>query len=306
MSFKSKKPGHEETSEESQRAISWFPGHMHKAQKRLSQEIKNIDVVVELRDARLPLLSGNPNISEIIGHRKRLLLFNKASLSQPEVDKQWLEYYAGSKLKALFLDSDTRKGINLIFPLLKELLLPVEDKYKSRGIRAPHQRLMVVGMPNVGKSTFINRLVRENRMKTAPMPGVTRGISWVMLKDKYLLMDTPGIMLPRLNNQAEAEKLGWIGAIRDSIIGVENLSQSLLNHLLPQHPGKLFSHYGLSPAQNMTPHDIMLGVCEKRKLLLPGGEPDMHGAAENILEDFRKGLLGRFSLEHPPKSRGNS
>jgi len=281
----------------SQRALSWFPGHMVKAQRRLAEEVKNADVVLEVRDARLPMLSGNPELERLIGGRKRMVLFNKASLADPAETRRWQARLKEEQLEHLFLDADSRKGLNLIFPRLRSLCAPLENRYRQRGIRPPSLRLMVVGMPNVGKSTLINRMLRERKMKTAPMPGVTRSIRWVALKDEFLLMDSPGIMLPRLDNPEEALKLGWIGALKDTIIGVEDLAKGVIGYILSHQFGPMLKQYGLEPNWTGIPEDFLAAVCARRGLLNAGGIPDFHTGSEVVLEDFRAGRLGLHTLE---------
>lgn len=291
----------EDTPSEGPRAISWFPGHMHKAQKRLGKEIGHIDVVIEIRDARLPRLSGNPELTRLIGSRAHLLLFNKTSLADPTLNKDWQAMFEREGKNVLFLDADSRSGLNLMFPRLKELTVTSREKFSRRGIRPPPQRLMIVGMPNVGKSTLINRIVRSNRLATAPTPGLTKGISWVHLKNDYLLMDTPGLMLPRLEGEKEALPLGWIGTIRDSVVGVQKLAVSLLEHLLGREEGHRLKGYGVEITKGMGGEALLADICLRRGYLSPGGVPNLDRGSEVVLQDFRAGTLGPITLEHPLK-----
>jgi ribosome biogenesis GTPase A len=273
---------------------------MLKAQRRLSQELRNADVVLELRDARLPLGSGNPELERLLAGKPRLLVLNKASLAQPAVSRAWQAHFAARGVAALFLDADSRRGINLIFPPLRELTGPALERFQRRGMRPPPQRLMVVGMPNVGKSTFINRMIRENRLATAPTPGVTRNVTWVVLRKGYLLMDSPGIMLPRIDDEAAAHRLGWIGALPDAVLGVEPLATSLLGWLQGMDGRVVQRHYGLHLAGAPSPESLLEAIARVRGLLLAGGRPDLKKAAETLLHDFRAGRLGRCTLEAPP------
>lgn len=281
------------------RTVSWFPGHMHKAQKRLAQEIQHIDVVLEMRDARLPRLSANPELARLAGHRPRLVLLNKASLADPQASKRWQARLEADGLTVLLLDAESRSGLNLLYPPLRSLTAPLEERYKRRGIRPPAQRLLVVGMPNVGKSTFINRLIRHNRLAAAPMPGVTRGVQWVQLGQRYLLMDTPGMMLPRLDKEEEALHLGWIGTIRDSVIGLERLATTLLAYLQRSAPDALRERYGVEAEDTMSAPDLLHLICRKRGFILSGGGLDLNPCCTAILDDFRSGRLGRITLEEP-------
>ena len=295
-------PGHETTAAPgtSRPAVSWFPGHMHKAQRRLARELQHIDAVLELRDARLPLTSGNPELLRLTGERPRLLLLNKASLAEPATTRAWIARFESVGVPALALDADSRSGLNLIFPPLKLLTAAWGERYRRRGMRPPQLRLMVVGMPNVGKSTFINRLIRQNRLKTAPMPGVTRGVTWVQLGTDYLLMDTPGVMLPRIDDEATAQRLGWIGALPDATLGAEALALSLLAWLLPRAGPALARHYGLHDGAPPDPPAWLAEFCRQRGFLLAGATPELHRGAEALLIDFRAGRLGRYTLELPP------
>jgi ribosome biogenesis GTPase A len=273
---------------------------MHKAQQRLAREMQHIDAVLELRDARLPETSGNPELARIIGARPRLLLLNKASLADATATRAWRAHFEAQGIATLALDAESRSGLNLIFPPLRELTAVWAERYRRRGIRPPHLRLMVVGMPNVGKSTFINRLVRENRLKTAPTPGVTRGVTWVQLRNETLLMDTPGVMLPRIADEAAAQRLGWIGALPDAALGAEALALSLLGWLLPRAGAALAAHYGLEGRQPAEPSPWLEAMCRQRGFLAGAGALELHRGAEAVLMDFRAGRLGCFTLEQPP------
>jgi ribosome biogenesis GTPase A len=280
-------------------AVSWYPGHMHKAQQRLRREMEDIDAVLELRDARLPATSGNPELARIAGPRPRLLLLNKAALADPAATRAWQAFYEAQGVPTLALDAESRSGLNLIFPPLRALTTVWAERFRRRGIRPPHLRLMVVGMPNVGKSTFINRLVREHRLKTAPMPGVTRSVAWVQLRNEMLLLDTPGVMLPRIDDETAAQRLGWIGALPDAALGAEALATSLLAWLLPRGAAALADHYGLeAPPSEAAPW--LAALCRKRGFLLPAGGLELHRGAETLLADFRAGKLGRYTLEAAP------
>ncbi|MEE8397296.1 MAG: ribosome biogenesis GTPase YlqF [bacterium] len=280
--------------------ISWFPPHMHHAYKRLAAEIAQIDVVLEIRDARLPLASGNPELGRLVKGRKRLILFNKTSLAAVADTAAWKEYFRQTGLHTLFLDAAEGRGVNLIYPIIREIVAPGMETLRRRGIRPPPQRLMVAGIPNVGKSTLINRMVHRKRLKTAPHPGVTRAVDWVMLKKKYLLMDTPGLVLPRLDNPEEAMRLGWIGTIPDRAIGPEKLATALLAQLREKVPRPLAAHYGLGPDLPAGAEELLESIAGRRGLLRRGGAPDTLRGAEQVLVDFRAGRLGRVTLETPP------
>ena len=176
--------------------VSWYPPHMHRAHKRFARELKHVDVVIEMRDARLPASSGNPELDTMIGKRGRLMLLNKSALADPKANNAWKAHFAARGISTLLLDADSGSSLNLIYPLINKLIAPEMEKLRRRGIRPPAQRLMIAGMPNVGKSTLINRMAGGKKQRIAPEPGVTKGVSRVTLKGKFLLMDTPGVLLP--------------------------------------------------------------------------------------------------------------
>jgi ribosome biogenesis GTPase A len=271
---------------------------MLRAQKQLAEDVKHVDVVIELRDARLPVLSGNPELTRIVGGRPHLLLFNKVSLADPHRTAGWTRYYAAQGLTCQYLDADSGKALGLILPHVDTLVAPMLKKFRDRGIRPPQPRLMIVGMPNVGKSTLINRLVHHNRQKVAPMPGVTRQAVWINLKDRYLLMDTPGIMLPRINGEEDAIRLTCIGSIKDSIIGAERVALVLLAFIIAERPGDLGEW--TDPGTPPTPAAVLDRVGMQRGMLGPGGVVNRNSAAEWLLHHFREGGLGRHTFEAPP------
>ena len=281
-------------------SVSWFPGNMLKASRRLAGEVRTADVVLEMRDARLPLLSANPELEKLLGTRKRLILLNKAGLAEPARNGAWQAFFRERKQTALLLDAETGKGINLIHPAIRKLCEEWSATYRRRGIRPPLPRVMVVGMPNVGKSTLINRLIRHKTLKTAPTPGLTRSVSWVNLKGRYQLMDSPGLMLPRLENPGEALRLGWIGTIRDAAFSKERLAGALLDFLLENGRQAVGGFYKLAEPFPHEGNAALASIAQARGLLRRGGAPDPVRAADQVLADFRKGNLGRFTLETPP------
>ena len=274
---------------------------MHKAQERLKRELQTVDLVLEVRDARVPRLSGNSELQEIIGQRRKVVLFNKSQLADAVATRRWDAHFTSLGVPHLFLDADSKRAINLVIPLLREGLAEREATFKKRGMRPPLYRLLVLGMPNVGKSTLINRLAGRSRLRTAPEPGVTRNVTWLNLRERYLLADSPGIMLPRLPDERTALKLGWIGAIRDAVVGEERLAVSLIDYLLTNgHAAALHDTYGTATAQGAPPEQWLDDIALMRGLLAARNAPDRHRASATLLVDFRAGTLGRFTLEPPP------
>lgn len=273
---------------------------MHRAHKRFARELKHVDVVIEMRDARLPATSGNPELDILIGKRGRLVLLNKSALADPAQNNKWISHFTQCGIPVLLLDADSGSSLNLIYPMINKLVAPALEKLRNRGIRPPPQRLMIAGMPNVGKSTLINRMAHGNKQRTAPEPGVTKGVSWVALKGKYLLMDTPGVLLPKFEEIDVAMRLGWIAAIRDNMIGEERLALALLDYLRGVAPSVLSHLYGIGPAHALDNEELLEAIGRRRGLLRRGGQVDGTKAAAALLGDYRKGALGRHTLESPP------
>ncbi len=288
----------------SPKAFSWFPGHMLKAQKRLAEEIKQVDVVLEMRDARLPLGSANPALDKIIARRMHLILFNKSSLADAHASARWEQHLTKHGQRVLFLDADTKRALNLLLPQVDALLRPHQQALRARHIRPPLPRLMVVGIPNVGKSTLINRLAGGRKQKTAPEPGVTRHTQWVNVRGRYELLDTPGVLLPRIADEHHALRLTWIGAVKDTILGHRRVAEALLEHLLAHAPSALASWIGSAPGAGA--EELLRQVARQRGFLARGAQPDLNKAAQFVLDQYRAGALGRITFESPPEANRSS
>ncbi len=279
------------------RTVSWYPGHMVSAQRALATEVKTADLVLEMRDARLPLLSANPYLAELVHPSKRLILLNKANLADAKASKQWEESFAKGEVPAMLLDAEHRSNFQRLYAAIQTRTVIARERFSRRGIRPPPMRVMVVGMPNVGKSTLINRMLHRNRLPTAPIPGITRGVRWVQLRNKLLLMDSPGLMLPRIDDEQEAFHLGWIGALPDAAVGTEKLGRSLASWMLQQSPESFIRHYQLHDQPLVDGPAAIEALAKRLGLLISGGIPDLRSAAETLLLDFRAGRLGRHTLQ---------
>jgi ribosome biogenesis GTPase A len=296
------RPGKEWIPAGAERAFSWFPGHMLKAQQRLGDEINQADLVLELRDARLPLRSANPALALLAGTRPCLVVLNKASLADPSASEAWHATLASQRLPHLFVDADSRQGLALLLTQIAALTRPGQDRLRARAIRPPPPRVVIVGLPNVGKSTLINRLAKGQRAKTAPMPGVTRHLTWIAVGDEFLLLDSPGIMLPRIANERDALALTWIGAIKDTILGPQRVTEALLTHLLA-HPVNLPAHTWWPPDwRSRTVTQLMQHVARQRGFLAAGGSVNLPKTAQFVLEQYRMGHFGRITFDDPPPS----
>ena len=282
--------------------FSWFPPHMLQAQKRLLAEIKTADLVLEIRDARLPRLSANPTLDRIVAGRQRLVIFNKASLADPQHNARWRRHYERMAVQALFLDVEEPSAANRILTRSKSILQPWAAAFRARDIRPPPPRLMVIGIPNVGKSTLVNRLLHSKRQPVAPHPGVTRRTGWVQLKGRISLLDSPGVLLPRIESERDAFRLSWTGAIPDQIVGAERLAVELIRDLSQRERVAMFDHPTLPIARSDIPELILEKFAAARNMTIKGGKPDLTRAAELLLREFRRGILGAITFEHPEES----
>ena len=266
--------------------IQWFPGHMTKTKRQIEASLKLVDAVAEIVDARIPESSRNPVISNITGSKPRIILLTA----------EWQKYYTAQGYKAMICDCRSGKGVKAFTPNVKNLLSDLLAKRKAKGIVGQSLRVMVVGIPNVGKSSFINRISKAGKTKVEDRPGVTRGAQWVSLDKELELLDTPGILWPKFDDQQVAIKLGYTGAIKDDVMDVCELADSLLGFLWENYKGNVIARYKLD--ENTERPDIEM-IARKRGMLISGGEPDIERAAAAVLDEFRSGKLGRISLERP-------
>ncbi|MGM0835584.1 MAG: ribosome biogenesis GTPase YlqF [Bacillota bacterium] len=280
--------------------IQWFPGHMAKARRQVTEKLKLIDIVYELVDARIPVSSRNPMIDEIVANKPRIILLNKADMADSRITKQWLEYFniKGDTTKAIAIDSQTGKGLQQISSLSKELLKEKFDKMQSRGIRPRAIRALIVGIPNVGKSTLINRLAKKNIAQTGDRPGVTKAQQWVKVGKELELLDTPGILWPKFEDQMVGYRLATTGAIKDTIINLQDIAVFALRFLTEHYPDRLRERYALEEI----PEDIVDlfdAIGSKRGCMMSGGHVDYDKTAELVIREIRSEKLGKLSFESP-------
>ncbi|MBQ8790975.1 MAG: ribosome biogenesis GTPase YlqF [Ruminiclostridium sp.] len=275
--------------------IQWFPGHMTKTKRQIEANLKLVDAVAEIVDARVPESSRNPIISEITGNKPRIIILNKCDYADDNVTALWQKKYTSMGFKVLICDCRSGKGVNSFIPAVKSVLSALLQKRKAKGFIGRPLRVMVVGIPNVGKSSFINRLSRSGKTKVEDRPGVTRGQQWVTLDKDVELLDTPGILWPKFDDQQVAIKLGYTGAIKDDVMDVYELSDSLLSYLRDNYPKKTRERYKIAENEDIT----LEMIAKKRGMLISGGEPDLERAAITVLDEFRSGKLGKISLEKP-------
>lgn len=279
--------------------IQWFPGHMSKTRRMIQNNIRYIDVVVEILDARIPLSGRNPNFNDILKNKPRIIVLNKYDLADKAVTDLWIKAYAEKGIKVIPVSCSTGFGINKIAPAAKELMHDRLEKEKTKGITRP-VKIMMVGIPNVGKSTLINKLVGKSKTEVGNRPGVTKTEQWVRIRDGLELLDTPGLLPPKFENQELAKNLAYTGAIKDEIINTELLSYSLLEYLRDNYSELLASRYKLTEdISQLQGHEILEYIGKKRGFMISGGEIDMERAANTVLDEFRACKIGNITLEKP-------
>lgn len=280
--------------------LQWYPGHMTKAKRQMQEDIKLIDLIIELVDARIPLSSRNPDIDELGKNKSRLVLLNKSDLADERYNEKWTAYFQKRGFYVLKVNSKSGAGLKAIQGVIQEACKEKIERDRRRGIKNRPIRAMVVGIPNVGKSTFINSYAGKACAKTGNKPGVTKGKQWIRLNKNLELLDTPGILWPKFEDQEVGKRLAYIGSIKDEILNLEELSLELLDYIRTNYPGILNQRYGIS--EEGTPLSLLEGIAQNRKCLVRGQELDYAKAAGILMEEFRNGKLGRITLEYPQVS----
>lgn len=277
--------------------FQWYPGHMTKAKRAMQEDIKLIDVVIELVDARIPLSSKNPDIDSLAANKSRILLLNKADMADPEVTERWKKYYEEKGYFVISVNSTKRNELKSVNQLIQKACREKIERDRKRGILNRPIRAMIVGIPNVGKSTFINSFAGKACAKTGNRPGVTKGKQWIRLNKQVELLDTPGILWPKFEDQTVGLKLAFIGSIKDELLQRVEISLDLIDFMVENYPGKMNGLYGVDETQKDV--DILKRIGEVRKCLKKGEEVDFEKAAALLLDDFRSTRLGNISLEFP-------
>ena len=287
------------------RQIHWFPGHMAKTLRLMETEIRNVDCVLQVLDARIPLSSLNPEIERITRDKPHLYVLNKSDLADPEINKQWLTYFREAEAGCLPMDSKQKGKAGAAKDLIEKELAALMERRKARGMVGARIRVMIVGIPNVGKSTFINSFAGTTRAKAANKPGVTRGKQWITVGN-YDLMDMPGVLWKKFDSLQTAANLAFIGSIRDDILDIEELACGLFESVRQIYPQRLLERYKLEQAAlELPPYDLLLAIGAKRGMLISGGEVDAERAARMLVGEFRASKWGRISLERPPQRQQN-
>ena len=283
----------------------WYPGHMTKAKRMMQENIKLIDLVIELVDSRIPLSSRNPDIDALSQHKSRVILLNKADLADAGLNRKWTEYFKQKGFYVLEINARNGTGMKGIQSVVQEACKEKLERNRKRGIINRPVRAMVVGIPNVGKSTFINSFAGRACTKTGNKPGVTKGKQWIRLNKELELLDTPGILWPKFEDQSIGRKLAFIGSMNDEILLVDELALELIKFLQLHYPGVLEKRYGLEEDGEASQESLHLleKICVSRHCYKKGQEPDVERAAAMVIEDFRSGRLGRITLEFPEATK---
>jgi ribosome biogenesis GTPase A len=272
---------------------------MTKTKRMIADNIKLVDIVLELRDARIPQSSQNPDISRLCSQKPRVIILNKSDMADPNANRHWVDYFKANDIDAILCDSTSGSGFNDILPAVKRRLSDKLERFKERGIQKLNIRAMVVGIPNVGKSSFINRLAGERRAKVEDRPGVTRAKQWITTLKELDLLDTPGILWPKFDDPEVALNLAFTGAIKDDIMDLEMLACKLLELLRDKYSDCLKDRYKMTDIENLEGHELLDLLCKKRGFLLPGGVFDTERGAHILIDEFRGVKLGRITLELP-------
>ncbi len=281
--------------------VQWFPGHMAKTRRKIKESLPLVDAVTEIVDARVPVSSHNPEIADIIAGKPRIVVLNKCDVADERATKKWIEYFKSQGVAAIAADCKSGKGLNAYRPLIKEVLADKIKSYEEKNMQGRALRVMVVGIPNTGKSSFINRMAGKKRAEVADRPGVTRHNQWFVIGDGIELLDTPGVLWPKFEDRAVGDKLAFIGSVKDDILDVESLAVRFLEVMKNDYPERLTERYKITGFEDKEPYEILEMIGRKRGMLISGGEINTERAATTILDEYRAGKLGKITLDSIPQ-----
>ncbi len=281
-------------------SIQWFPGHMTKAERMIEENMKLVDGVCEIIDARIPMASRNPDIDRLAAGKPRMVILNRVDQADPEATKLWNAYFRKQGLFVLETDAKTGKGVNRFAAAVRSCLKDVIAKYEEKGQGSRPLRIMVVGIPNVGKSTFINKVAKRKAAVAGDKPGVTRGKQWIKIDNTLDLLDTPGILWPKFDDENVGQVLALTGAVKDDILDRETLAANFMVRLRDHYPMVIEQRYKFKPDPEAIGYDLLATAARKRGFLISGGELDTERMAAILLDEYRGGKLGRLTLEYPP------
>ena len=279
--------------------IQWFPGHMAKTRRLIQESLPFVDLVTEIVDARIPYSSANPELQEIIGAKPRIVLLNKCDVADEKSTALWVAHFKSMNINALPVDCRSGKGLNAYLPLVRSVLSEKIKRNEEKGMAGKPLRVMVVGIPNTGKSSFINKMAGRNRAKVADKPGVTRSNSWFAVGSGIELLDTPGVLWPKFEDRAVGERLAFIGSVKDEILDSETLAVRLIEVLKNGYADRLTERYKISGFEDLQSYEILEMIARKRGMLISGGEVDTERVSVMLLDEYRGGRLGRLTMELP-------
>lgn len=281
--------------------IQWFPGHMTKTKRQIQSSLKLVDAVAEIIDARIPISSRNPELAKLIQNKPRVILLNKCDMANQTATKMWIDYFKKQGITAIAVDCKSGRGLNQFPSAVNAVMSKKIAKLKEKGMVNPTIRIMIVGIPNVGKSSFINKMVKKNRAKVEDRPGVTRGNQWYTIAKGLEMLDTPGVLWPKFDDKLVGEHLAFTGAVKDQILDIELLSVRLLDFIKKLKPVDFISRFKLEETDldNIDSYELLQIIGKKRGMLISGGEIDTERAAIMLLDEFRSAKLGRITVEMP-------
>ena len=281
--------------------IQWFPGHMTKTKRQIQASLKLVDAVAEILDARIPVSSRNPDLRNLIQNKPKIVLLNKCDMANQTATKMWIDHYAKQGIKAIAVDCKSGRGLNKFPSAVNEVMSERISRLKAKGMKNPTMRIMIVGIPNVGKSSFINKIAKQNRAKVEDRPGVTRGNQWFTISKSLEMLDTPGVLWPKFDDQTVGEHLAFTGAVKDQVIDIELLAVRLLDFLKKLKPAEFIDRFKLEEIDldEVDSYELLKIIAKKRGMLISGGEVNTERAAIMLLDEFRAAKLGRITVEMP-------
>lgn len=281
--------------------IQWFPGHMTKTKRQIQSSLKLVDAVAEIIDARIPISSRNPDLAKLIQNKPRIILLNKCDMANQTATKMWIDHFEKQGITAIAVDCKSGRGLNKFAPAVNKVMSERINRLKAKGMVNPMMRIMIVGIPNVGKSSFINKIAKQNRAKVEDRPGVTRGNQWFTIAKNLEMLDTPGVLWPKFNDKIVGEHLAFTGAVKDQILDIELLAVRLLDFLKELKPADFISRFKLEETDLdiIDSYELLKVIARKRGMLISGGEVNTERASIMLLDEFRCAKLGRITVEMP-------
>lgn len=281
--------------------IQWFPGHMTKTKRQIQSSLKLVDAVAEIIDARIPVSSRNPDLAKLVQNKPRVILLNKCDMANQTATKMWIDYFKKQNLVAIPVDCKSGRGLDKFAPAVNTVMSHKIARLKEKGMVNPTIRIMIVGIPNVGKSSFINKMVKKNRARVEDRPGVTRGNQWYTIAKNLEMLDTPGVLWPKFDDKTVGEHLAFTGAVKDQILDIELLAVRLLDFIKELKPADFITRFKLEneDIENIDSYELLKMIGQKRGMLVSGGEIDTERAAIMLLDEFRSAKLGRITVEMP-------